>query len=132
MVNKCIIEGRLTKDPEYTITKNEKALCTFTIAWNEKIGGFKNTLFLDCISWGKNADMVAKYFVKGQAIVVCGKLITNMWNGKDGKSYQRNKLSIEDVQFSGWKIGNSDDVIEEDDGVDGFTEIDGEDLDIPF
>lgn len=103
MVNKCIIQGRLARDPEYQITKTDKSLCNFTVAWGERIGRFSTSLYLDCIAWGKNADMVAKYFIKGQEIIVVGKLFTNGWKDKKGKNHYVNKLTVEDVQFCGAK-----------------------------
>lgn len=126
MVNKCIIQGRLVNDPDYKITKSDKPLCNFTIVWGERIGKFSTSLFLECIAWSKNADMVAKHFVKGQEIIVVGKLFTNKWTNKSGRNSYVNKLTVEDVQFCGVKIGTIDDLEEIENIDDGFTDVSGQ------
>lgn len=123
MVNKCIIQGRLVNEPDYKITKSDKPLCNFKIVWNERIGKFSTSLFLDCIAWSKNADMVAKHFVKGQEIIVVGKLFTNKWTNKEGRNSYMNKLTVEDVQFCGAKIGTVEDLEEIENIDDGFTDV---------
>jgi len=103
MINKTIIQGRLTRDPELRMTPGGKAVCSLTVAWSEKIKDTEQQLFQDCVAWDKNAEFVAKHFHKGQEVVVDGKLVTRKWQDKDGGTRQRNELIVDRIHFCGPK-----------------------------
>ena len=103
MINKTIIQGRLTRDPELRSTPGGKAVCSLTVAWSEKIKDSEQQLFQDCVAWDKNAEFVARHFHKGQEVVVDGKLVTRKWQDKDGGTRQRNELIVDRIHFCGPK-----------------------------
>ena len=94
--NIIVIEGRLTKDPNFMKTKNGKSLCKFSIANNRYyyINGSlqKEVYFFDLISWGYNAEKVASSLTKGSHILVSGELRQNSYFTKEGN--KRNSVYI--------------------------------------
>ena len=66
MINKVILMGRLTKDPELRYTNNKTPVCSFTIAVNNGYGEKQQTDFVNCLAWNKTAEFVTKYFTKGK------------------------------------------------------------------
>ncbi|MEA3273557.1 MAG: single-stranded DNA-binding protein [Patescibacteria group bacterium] len=93
-VNKAIIVGRLTKDPEARTTPNGKAVTSLSVAtsqnWKDQSGNKQEkTEFHDVVLWGKVAEISAQYLVKGQEVYLEGKIETRNWEGKDGvKKYK--------------------------------------------
>lgn len=94
--NIIVIEGRLTKDPNFMKTKNGKSLCKFSIANNRYyyINGSlqKEVYFFDLISWGYNAEKVASNLKKGSHVLVSGELRQNSYLTKEGN--KRNSIYI--------------------------------------
>lgn len=94
--NIIVIEGRLTKDPNFMKTKNGKSLCKFSIANNRYyyINGSlqKEVYFFDLISWGYNAEKVASNLKKGSHVLVSGELRQNSYFTKEGN--RRNSIYI--------------------------------------
>lgn len=132
MINKAIIQGRLVRDPEIRHTQNNKSVCTFTVAWSTRIGDRENKLFLRCTAWNKSADMVNKYFRKGQEIIVCGRIETVQWKDKDGNDRQNIQMTVNEVNFCGTKQNTeSSDYNDTERQSNEFTEID-EDSELPF
>ncbi len=103
VVNHLILQGRLVRDPELRETENGKAYTTITIGWNEKRGDQENRLFVRCIAWGKTAEMICNYFVRGQEIIVSGKLLSNKWEDSEGGKHEDIQLYIKQVDFCGPK-----------------------------
>lgn len=103
MINKTIIQGRLTKDVELKSTPGGKSVCSFTVAWIEKIKETEQQLFQDCVAWDKNAEFVARHFQKGQEVIVDGKMVTRKWQDKDGGTRQKNELILDRIHFCGPK-----------------------------
>ena len=94
--NIIVIEGRLTRDPNFMKTKNGKSLCKFSIANNRYyyINGSlqKEVYFFDLISWGYNAEKVASNLKKGSHVLVSGELRQNSYFTKEGN--RRNSIYI--------------------------------------
>lgn len=94
--NIIVIEGRLTRDPNFMKTKNGKSLCKFSIANNRYYytnGSLQNEVyFFDLISWGYNAEKVASNLKKGSHILVSGELRQNSYFTKEGN--KRNSIYI--------------------------------------
>ena len=105
MVNKMILQGRLTADPELRTTQSGISVIEFTVAWSEKYNEIETKCFLRCKAWRGTAEFVSKYFTKGQEIAVEGKIITEQWE-KDGQPQSRTICDVEKVHFCGSKGSN--------------------------
>lgn len=84
MVNKVIFQGRLTKDPELRKTQSDVSLLIFTVAWSKKYKEVENKCFLLCKAWRYDAENIAKFFGKGQEIVIEGHMQSEEW--KEGET----------------------------------------------
>ena len=88
-MNKAILMGRLTRDPEvrYTQGENQLAIARFTLAVDRRFNrnGDENTAdFIPCVSFGKTAEFAEKYFRKGTKVAVTGRIQTGSYTNKDG------------------------------------------------
>lgn len=102
-INKTIIQGRLTKDPELRHTQSGKAVASFTVAWSESHNGTESKLFLPVVAWDKNGEFVSKFFRKGQELVVEGRLGSRQWTDRDGNKRETVELTADRVHFCGPK-----------------------------
>ena len=87
MLNKIIIHGRLTRDPELRTTQSGTPVASFTVACDRDFSdqsGDRQADFIDCVAWRSGAEFVSKYFHKGQMILVEGRLTSRKWTDKDG------------------------------------------------
>lgn len=105
MLNKVILQGRLTAIPELRHTKTEKAVTDFSIAVEDShlTAGERNTHFFRCEAWNATAEMVCKYFDKGQMILVEGQLRTKKYTDKNGGKHTDVFVSVDSVNFCGSK-----------------------------
>lgn len=119
MVNKVIIQGRFVATPE---VKNVGGfdMSEFTVAWSEKIKEKESKCFLRCKVWREQAQFVSKNFVKGQEVVIEGKLNTEEWE-KDGQKQSRTICNVERVNFCGSKASNNS--VQTSAPTDGFMDI---------
>lgn len=103
-MNKVIIMGRLTKEPELRQTPQGTAVCSFTIAVNRRFAkdGQQDCDFINCTAWQNTAEFICKYFHKGDMIAVVGRLETRQWE-KDGKKQFATDVVIEEAHFCGSK-----------------------------
>lgn len=132
MVNRVILQGRLTRDPEIKEVGGF-SLAEFTVAWSEKYKDIEKKCFMPCKAWRSTADFVGKYFKKGQELVVEGQIITETWE-KDGQNYSRLLCNTEKVDFCGSKSsGTGDSPAPASAPNDGFLNIpEGTDEEIPW
>lgn len=89
MLNHITIMGHLTHDPELRYTQSGIAVVSFTVACDRDFsqqGGSRETDFIDCVAWRQGGEFVSKYFVKGQMIVVDGRLQSRKWQDRDGNN----------------------------------------------
>ena len=106
-LNKVLLIGNLTRDPELRVTTRGTPICQFGLAINRKFkddtGATKDeTTFVDIEAWGKQADLVAKYLTKGAPAMVEGRLKLDQWEDKtSGQKRSRLKVVLENVQFLG-------------------------------
>ena len=103
MLNKIIIMGRLTRDPELRRTASSTAVAGFTLAVDRDFksqNGEKSTDFIDVVAWRNTAEFVAKYFTKGRMAVVEGRLQIRDWKDKDGNNRRSAEVVAENV-YSG-------------------------------
>ena len=86
MLNKVILMGRLTANPELRHTNNGIPVTSFTLAVNRRFarqGEQQQTDFIDIVAWRGTAEFVTKYFTKGQLVAVCGSLQTRNWQDQN-------------------------------------------------
>ena len=99
--NKVIMIGHLTRDPQLSYTPSQTAVVDFGIATNHKYQDKEDVCFIDCVSFGVSAENINKYFAKGRAILVEGRLTLEKWEAQDGTKHQRHKIFVERWTFVG-------------------------------
>lgn len=105
MINKAILMGRLTRDPELRHTGTGTPVCSFSIAIDNGYGENKQTDFINCVAWSKTAEFVSDYFSKGKMIIVIGRISTRSWEGQDGKKNYTTEVVASEVSFGESKRG---------------------------
>ncbi len=103
MLNKVILMGRLTKDPEVRYTSNTNTLvCSFTLAVDRsfKREGQPTADFINIVAWSKTGEFCSKYFTKGQQVAVTGRLQTRNYDDKDGKKVYVTEVIAEEAHFA--------------------------------
>lgn len=98
-MNKIIIHGRLTRDPEMR-DAGQSRVCKFTVAENQRFNRDKSN-FHDCEAWNKTGEFVEKYFHKGSEIVVSGELQQREYEAKDGSNRRAWSINVDAVDFCG-------------------------------
>ena len=102
MLNRVVLVGRLTKDPDLRFTPNGVAVANFTIAVNRPFSnqqGNKEADFINCVIWRKQAENLANYMKKGSMIGVDGRIQTRSFDGQDGKKVFITEVVADNVQF---------------------------------
>lgn len=102
MLNRIIIMGRLTRDPELRRTQSGTAVTSFSVAVDRDFksqAGERETDFIDVVAWRSTAEFVAKYFTKGRMAVVEGRLQLRDWNDKDGNKRRSAEVVADNVYF---------------------------------
>lgn len=99
--NKTIVAGHLTRDIEVRHTPSGTAVGKTGIAVNSKMKDQTKTLFLDCVLFGKGAEIAAKYLTKGSPALFDGRLETQEWKSDNGEQKSRIVLIVNDFQFLG-------------------------------
>lgn len=100
-MNKVILVGRITKDPEIKLTANQTKYTNFTIAVDRKIkdqDGQRQADFINCVAWKQTAEFINKYFQKGSRIGLCGSIQTRSYE-KDGQKVFITEVLVEDAEF---------------------------------
>lgn len=142
-MNKAILMGRLTKDPDvrYSPGENAVAVARYTLAVNRRFHkeGEQEADYINCVAFGKNAEFAEKYLSKGIKIVVSGRIQTGSYTNRDGQKVYTTDIVVEEQEFAeskasgqnGGHVANSGGNKEEPDN--GFMHIpDGVDEDLPF
>lgn len=99
MLNTIIIMGRLVRDPEVRRTNSGKTCASFTVAVDRDYGD-KQADFLDCVAWQQTGDFVDKYFMKGDPIVVQGRMQSRDWTDKQGGKRRAWEIVVNQVHFA--------------------------------
>lgn len=101
VINKVILQGRLTKDPEMRMTPNETAATSICIAVQRPVPKDSKitTDFINCVAFGKTAEIITKHFTKGKEIVVVGSWRNETWERQDGTKQIFAKVYIAEVHF---------------------------------
>ena len=133
-LNKVILIGRLTANPELKQTQSGNAVTSFTIAVDRPVAkdGKKETDFINIVAWRKTAEFVSKYFTKGSAIIVCGSIQTRSWKDAEGKTRYATEVVASEVSFAeSKKASDNISITAEESALEGFVVVKDED-DLPF
>lgn len=102
MINRVVLVGRLTKDPDLRYTSNGIAVATFTLAVNRTFSnqqGEREADFISCVVWRKQAENVANYLKKGSLAGVDGRIQTRNYEAQDGRRIYVTEVVADSVQF---------------------------------
>lgn len=100
-MNKVELVGRLTKDVQMNMSNDGSSIARFTIACNRrfKTEGHPTADFISCVAFGKTAEFIEKYFSKGMAIGVSGRIQTGSYDNNEGKKVYTTDVVIEEAEF---------------------------------
>ena len=147
MLNQIAIQGRLVRDPELRRTNSGKAVTSFPLVcdrdFKNQQTGEKEVDFIECVAWGGTAEMVEKYFHKGQMAVATGRLQLRDWTDKNGQKRRTAEILVNNIYFCGSKESGTQASSGADNGYStpayqapapaaNFAELDGEDEQLPF
>lgn len=102
MLNRIVLMGRLTRDPELRHTGSGTAVASFTLAVDRDFkdqNGQRETDFIDIVAWRSTAEFVSRYFAKGRMAVVSGRLQIRNWTDKEGNKRRSAEVVAENVYF---------------------------------
>lgn len=111
MLNRIIVMGRMTRDPELRRTNSGTAVASFSLAVDRDFksqSGEKETDFIDVVAWRNTAEFVSKYFSKGRMAVVDGRLQLRDWTDKDGNKRRSAEIVADSVYFGDSKRDGGD------------------------
>lgn len=102
-INKVILMGRLTADPELKTSANNVSIVQFTVAVNRryvsKDSNERQVDFIDCTAFNRNAEFLSKYFRKGSSIIVFGNIQVDQWKDKEGHNRRTTRVIVDELQF---------------------------------
>ena len=102
-MNKAILIGRLTRDPELRYTSSNRAVCQFSIAidrpFTNQSTGQREADFINLVVWDKTAENVGKYMAKGRLIAVEGRIQTRNYDNNEGKKVYVTEVVASNIQF---------------------------------
>ena len=108
-MNKVILIGRLTRDPELRYTSSNVATCTFSVAVDRPFAnqnGEREADFINIVVWRKQAENCKNYLTKGSQVAIDGRIQTRNYDDKDGKKVYVTEVVADNVQFLGTKGSN--------------------------
>lgn len=147
MLNSISIMGRLSSDPQLRRTASGKAVASFSIAcerdFKNQQTGEKEVDFIECVAWGGTAEMVEKYFHKGQMAVATGRLQLRDWTDKNGQKRRTAEILVNSIYFCGSKESGTQAIYGADNGYStpayqtpapaaNFVELEDDDAQLPF
>lgn len=145
MLNKAILMGRLTRNPELRHTQSNTAVASFTLAIGRDRKGQNNerqTDFIDCVAWGKTAEFVNQWFTKGMMAIVVGRIQSRNWEDKNGNKCVAVEVYVDEVSFGETKKSHENNQQEAQNSSPAsfsspadssdFAELADDDSDVPF
>lgn len=108
-MNKVILTGRFTRDPEVRYTNDGTSIARFSIAVNRRFakeGSDQKADFLNCIAFGKSAEFIEKYFFKGMKADLSGRIQTGSYANRDGQKVCTTDIVVEEIEFGESKGSN--------------------------
>ena len=130
-MNSVQLVGRLTRDPEVKYTDGGTSIARFSVAVDRRFSkeGEQNADFINCISFGKTAEFIEKYFSKGMKIGLTGRIQTGSYKNKDGATVYTTDVIAENVEF----VEKKGEVAPAKADKDGFVGVpEGIDEELPF
>ena len=110
-INKVILMGRLTADPELKTSANNVSIVQFTVAVNRryvsKDSNERQVDFIDCTAFNRNAEFLSKYFRKGSSVIVFGNIQVDTWKDKEGHNRRSTRVIVDELQFGESKKGDT-------------------------
>lgn len=110
-INKVILMGRLTADPELKTSSNNVSIVQFTVAVNRryvsKDSNERQVDFIDCTAFNRNAEFLSKYFRKGSSVIVFGNIQVDTWKDKEGHNRRSTRVIVDELQFGESKKGDT-------------------------
>ena len=100
-LNKVILIGNLTRDPELRYTPSGTALCKFGLAVNEKYKDKESTVFVNIVAWAKTAELSSEYLSKGRSVCIEGRLSFSSWESDSGEKRSKLEVTADRVVFLG-------------------------------
>ena len=130
-MNKVVLIGRLTRDPDLRYTPNGTAVANFSLAVNRRFKqeGQQEADFISCVAWGAVGENLCTYQGKGSQVAVHGRIQVRSYEAKDGTKRYVTEVVAEEVEFLGSKNQANQGF---GDPLQDFTPIDGDDGDLPF
>ena len=103
-LNKVVLAGRITADPELKLTPSNISVISGSIAINRPVRVVNNERvaevdYINFVAWRKTAEFIAKYFKKGSAICVTGSIQTRSWDGNDGQKRYATEVVVDEAMF---------------------------------
>lgn len=138
MLNKVVLIGRLTKDPEVRYTHENTAIARYALAVDRRFKkeGEDQADFINCVAFGRGGEFAEKHLRKGMKIAVTGRIQTGSYTNKDGQKVYTFDIVVEDHEFCESKSGEAKPLPVAGTpvtGADGFMRIpDGVDEELPF
>lgn len=132
-MNKCILIGNLTKDPEISTTSNGVSVCRFTLAVTRRYSnseGERDTDFINIVAWRSLADNCHKFIKKGSKVAVVGNIQSRSYDATDGTKRYVTEIVAEEVEFLTTKNADSSEVKDKKEDVTKLEPIDDDSL--PF
>ena len=125
-MNKVILMGRLTKDPEVKYTQQNVAVARYSIAVARRFQqkGQPEVDFINCIAFGKSAEFAQKYLNKGKQIAITGRIQVHTWENENGQKQWSTEVIVEEQYFADSKAKETEE--------NGFDTVDENDYDLPF
>ena len=102
MLNKAILMGRLTRDPEKRYTRDNQSVANFTLAIDRGRpgpNGERQADFIDCTAWGRQADFVDQWFTKGMLAIVVGRIQSSSYEDRNGNKRTKIAINCDEIQF---------------------------------
>lgn len=102
-MNKAILMGRLTRDPELRNTQSNIPVCTFTLAVDRRFknaNGERQADFIQIVAWRQQAEFASKYFRQGSKMVVVGSIQTRNWDDAEGRRHYATEVVAEEIYFA--------------------------------
>ncbi len=110
-MNKVVLMGRLTKDPEVRYTQtNNTLVASFSLAVNRRFakqGEERQADFINVVAWSKTGEFCSKYFKKGQQVGIIGRIQTRSWDDDQGQKHYATEVVAEEAYFADSKKENS-------------------------
>lgn len=155
-MNKVVLMGRLTRDVEMRQTPSGVSLARFSLAVNRRFAGKDSQQqadFINCVAWRQTGEFIARYFQKGSMIAVIGSIQSRSWDGQDGKKQYATEVVVDEAYFTGSKSDtgaqggggyqnqggfnapqqqDAQPSFGDDFDMDGFSDLDGSEDDLPF